>query len=236
MRVERIGDATLILGDCREILSTLGRVDAVVTDPPYGTGWTNGGGAIEGQFYAKTTKASWDVWDSSWITLLNGPVRFAVFCPHLRLPDLLSRLSPCWLRFYIKTNPRPGLGGADSSSVEPIVCAPNVKNGSVQHLLCYNGDNQYHPTEKPQRIMEWLITGVSDRDQFVLDPFMGSGTTGVACARLGRRFIGIEIEEKYFNIACRRVEQAYRQKDLFIDHGKTEKPSQQDLLPVRGAV
>ena len=67
-------------------------------------------------------------------------------------------------------------------------------------------------------MMEWLIARVSDeREQTILDPFMGSGTTGVAAVKLGRRFIGIEIEPKYFDIACRRIEEATRQRDLFVE-------------------
>ncbi len=64
---------------------------------------------------------------------------------------------------------------------------------------------------------QWLVNWFSDEGETVLDPFMGSGTTGVACAKLGRRFIGIEIDESYFDIACRRIEEAYRQPDMFIE-------------------
>ena len=76
--------------------------------------------------------------------------------------------------------------------------------------------DRVHPTQKPIALMEWCIGHLPATAQTILDPFMGSGTTGVACARLGRRFIGIEIEPKYFDIACRRIEQAQRQADLFI--------------------
>ena len=73
-----------------------------------------------------------------------------------------------------------------------------------------------HPTQKPLGLISWNIDRTVAPDALALDPFMGSGTTGVACAKLGRRFIGIEIEPKYFDIACRRIEAAYRQADLFI--------------------
>lgn len=82
---------------------------------------------------------------------------------------------------------------------------------------------RHHPTEKPVGIMQWAIEKCNGNlpnvkiPYTILDPFMGSGTTGVACAKLGRKFIGIEIEQKYFDIACKRMEEAYRQPDLFIE-------------------
>ena len=80
-------------------------------------------------------------------------------------------------------------------------------------------------------MMEWLVSRTSDEPgQTILDPFMGSGTTGVACARLGRSFIGIEIEPRYFDIACKRIEDAYKQADLFIAAPAEPQPSQEALL------
>ena len=78
------------------------------------------------------------------------------------------------------------------------------------------GDGKEHPTQKPVAVMKWCL-GFLPKAQTILDPFMGSGTTGVACAKLGRKFIGIEIEPKYFDIACRRIEEAYKQPDMFIE-------------------
>jgi len=77
-------------------------------------------------------------------------------------------------------------------------------------------DGKGHPTQKPIEVMCWCIERLPDGANTILDPFMGSGTTGVACAKLGRKFIGIEIEPKYFDIACRRIEAAYAQPDMFI--------------------
>jgi site-specific DNA-methyltransferase (adenine-specific)/modification methylase len=84
-----------------------------------------------------------------------------------------------------------------------------------------------HPTQKPIAVMEWCLSFLPDC-QTILDPFMGSGTTGVACAKLGRKFIGIEIEPRYFDIACKRIEDAYKQPDLFIEPPK--KPEQLGIL------
>ncbi len=82
-----------------------------------------------------------------------------------------------------------------------------------------------HPTQKPVGIMEWCLQRV--KGQIILDPFMGSGTTGVACIQMGRKFIGIEIEEAYFDIACRRIEEAYRQGDMFRDTPRPQKLAQE---------
>ena len=87
-----------------------------------------------------------------------------------------------------------------------------------------------HPNEKPVKIVEQIVDAHSNADDLILDPFMGSGTTGVACARLGRRFIGVEIEEKYFDIACRRIEQAQRQADLFVAQPDAPKATQEAFL------
>lgn len=82
-----------------------------------------------------------------------------------------------------------------------------------------------HPTQKPIGVMIWVLQQLQPTAHTILDPFMGSGTTGVACARLGRKFIGIELEPKYFDIACRRIEEAQRQKDLFIHTPPAEDPA-----------
>lgn len=91
-----------------------------------------------------------------------------------------------------------------------------------------NPEREAHPTQKPGALMEWCLGFVSNATT-ILDPFMGSGTTGVACARLGRKFIGIEIEPRYFDIACRRIEEAYRQADLFVERPKWAGMTQEEL-------
>src|SRR5262249_46474874 len=125
---------------------------------------------------------------------------------------------------------RPALG-ADAPSLEPIVIFPKVRFGDVQHFVAYNGDNEWHPTQKPLPLMEWLVLGVSDRNETILDPFMGSGTTGVAAVKLGRKFIGIEIEPKYFDISCRRISDALKQPDMFIERKPTPIQEQMRLDP-----
>ena len=195
------------LGDCRDVLPLIGQVDAVVTDQPYGSGWVSGGGAV-GKFKAEGAAPVWDQWDTGWIRLVSGRT-IAAFGPCSRLSDLIAALGGGSLRFYVKKNPRPPLGGSDAPSVEPIVVFPRVLFGDgPQHLVAYNGDNEFHPTQKPLVVIEWLVKGVSTTGDAVCDPFMGSGTTGVACVNLGRSFIGIERDVKYFDVARRRISEA----------------------------
>ena len=102
-----------------------------------------------------------------------------------------------------------------------------------QHDLRYKRravrDGKQHPTQKPIEVMERCILELPKKAKSILDPFMGSGTTGVACAKLGRKFIGIELEERYFDIACQRIQKAYDQPDLFIAPPEP-KPKQEALL------
>ena len=86
-----------------------------------------------------------------------------------------------------------------------------------------------HPTQKPIRVMEWCL-GFLPNAATILDPFMGSGTTGVACVNLGRKFIGIELDEKYFDIACRRIEQAVKKQECKLPGFAAPKLQQQSLI------
>ena len=157
-----IGNATLYCADCMDILPTLDRVDAVITDPPYGIG------ASSKKFVNGTSKTNKDYYaDVCWDT---AP-------PSKELIDLIV-------------------------SKGKLVVAANI-------------DGRVHPTQKPLDLMRWCIDKCKPDPKTILDPFMGSGTTGVAAIQLGRSFIGIEREPKYFDIACKRIEQAVAQGQLF---------------------
>ncbi len=121
--------------------------------------------------------------------------------------------SPCWL-VWDKQN---------SGNYADCELAWTNLNKAVRRIYWrWNGmirrgdDIREHPTQKPTGVIKWCIEQLPDTCQTILDPFMGSGTTGVACAKMGRKFIGIEIEPKYFDIACKRIDDAYRQADMFI--------------------
>ncbi|MFL6708209.1 MAG: DNA-methyltransferase [Massilia sp.] len=232
MRCERIGAAELYLGDCREVLPTLGPVNAVVTDPPYGVGLT--GKLWHSTNRGKTIKAT-----ETYVSYDDTPENLRkVVIPALNVALSLSSCAAVFMadKSLWHLPPAAALGGIFSPAGTGLSswgfqnfmhCAfygrcpylgasmgarPNGKYG------IYGNDANFveHPCAKPIAAMEWAVDRVSLPGQLILDPFMGSGTTGVACARLGRRFIGIEIEEKYFNIACRRIEAAQRQADLFV--------------------
>ena len=253
-RVERIGDAVLYLGDCRDVLPTLGRVDAVVTDPPYSV-------SVAGSFNISpkgTRRFDFFHGDDDWIamneivkiaiarSLLLTPTSVAVWCGHRQIGFLVEDLEDAGystrMLFWRKKCPAPMPPGAGwATAVETCVYGYRPKRfwgGGQYDFNIFEIDNyRYgqpdkvnHPTQKPLQLMIWQIEKIAAPGSLVLDPFMGSGTTGVACARLGRNFIGIEIHEPYFDIACRRIEQAYRQADLFIAAPVPVDPAEQRAM------
>ena len=223
-RVEHIGDATLYLGDCLEILPTLGKVDAVVTDPPYGIGADEAASKNHGKW-------GWrDYGESAWD---RQPPPREIF-------DMLrdaSREQIIWGGNYFADRLPPSMGflvwdkGQRDFSLADCEIAWRSKQAAAR-VFNYSRaaallDGKEHPTQKPIRLIEWCLGFLPDA-KTILDPFMGSGTTGVACANLGRKFIGIEIEPRYFDIACKRIEEAYKQPRLFED--KEIEPVQNDLF------
>ncbi|MFA9204899.1 MAG: site-specific DNA-methyltransferase [Bacteroidia bacterium] len=218
-RIEQIGDATLYLGDCREVLPTLGRVDAVVTDPPYGVEFKNEAWDKEIPEIAIALPAMFNR-----VAIVMGTTAAWQFPP----PKWVA----CWAR--PASSSRSKVGGFSHWS--PILLYGDVKMAvdfRSWHAIAHSYPPGFgHPSPKPECVMVWLVEELTAKGETILDPFMGSGTTGVACARLGRRFIGIEIEEKYFNIACKRIESAQKQRDLFI-HAEAPhpRPTQLHLLP-----
>jgi DNA modification methylase len=208
-RIETIGNATLYLGDCREILPHLPKVDACITDPPYGINkdgqkeTTGGhGGRKEYEFLG------WDATrpEPEVFRLILAAADKHVIWGGNYFADLL----PATGKWFVwdkgqRINQSDGELAWTHESGALRICTMN----RVQLMA----DGAEHPTQKPVRLMEWCI-GQIKANGTVLDPFMGSGTTGVACANLGRSFIGIERERKYFDIACRRIEDAQRQGRL----------------------
>lgn len=225
LRTEIIGDATLILGDSLALLPTLTHIGAVVSDPPYGIAYQHGarrGGRRMGT-------------DGMAIVGDDKPFDPA---PFLGFQEVLlwgaehfkSRL-PDGGRWLVWNKRRPGV-------VRDQGCAENAwcSNSGVVRLFNHpwdgadlgseRGEARVHSNQKPVDLMRWCLGFI--QSQTILDPYMGSGTTGVACVDLGRRFVGIEIDPAHFDVACHRVEQAYRQPRLFPD--QPIKPVQQSLL------
>jgi len=189
---------TIYHGDCREVLPSI-VADVIVTDPPYGTGCAPRGGLTAGSIAMESGfTETWDVFDPTWAEMWGGPM--AVFCGIRFVFGMASAIRADGLLIYTKSNPNP-LG----SSYEPCVTRGFPLRGR-QHFEAYNAFNgQVHPTQKPVEVMRWVVG--RHPGGVVLDPFMGSGTTLVAAKDLGRRAIGIEIEERYCEIAAERLSQ-----------------------------
>lgn len=213
-RVEVIGNATLYLGDCREILPTLPKVDAVVTDPPYGIGEAAGKNKSRSKM-AVSKDFGDDAWDDEPIAddlihMARESGKWAVIFGgnYYAMPP-----SRCWL-VWDKENGANDFADCELAWTNLPMAVRRIRY--MWHgMLRANGETRGdHPTQKPIGVMEWAINHVPAPNRTILDPFMGSGTTGVACMNLRRQFIGIEREPKYFDIACRRIEDAQRQGRL----------------------
>ena len=259
MKVERIGDCELWLGDCLQIIPQLGQIDCVITDSPYSSG-----GAFRGDRTQKTStkyvqtdsvmttreefsgdnrdQRSFLAWSTIWYSQLlqiakPGAV-LMTFTDWRQLPTMTDAVQ-CggWVWRNIVTWWKPGIRmqrGRFSSSSEYVIYAsngvPSPGEFSPQNVLQYapvGGEDKVHIAEKPVSLMKDLL-GVSMPGDVVIDPFMGSATTGVACVMTGRKFIGIELGAAQFETALRRIEAAYAQPRLFDE--PAPKPMQAALL------
>ena len=226
-RKEIIGDCTLYLGDCMEVMPTLGKVDAVVTDPPFGMNFVSSHRKEDTKHKAiandKETKFL------EWIC--QYPASHSKYIFH-RWDNLKDIKQPQSVITWVKNHHSMGdLNHEHGRQTELISFYngkkhffPNKRPNDV--IKADRTGNNFHPTEKPVTLMEVVVSWTSG---VVIDPFMGSGTTGVACAKMGRKFIGIELDEDYFDIACKRIEEAYKQPDLFVAAPET-KTEQGDLI------
>lgn len=226
-RTEIIGDATLILGDCREILPTLGKVDAVVTDPPYlmGSASTRQGKGIRSRIGDWTNASVFvEAWLSQCWNALNRDGVLWV-CGNWRSMPALTMAADAvganissvvvWDKDWIGVGPLNGLRQRYELVFQIGKGGFGITNRSEPDIWRVPWASQRvwgHDAEKPVELMQRAIENGAGS---VLDPFMGSGTTGVAAIKLSRKFIGIEIEPKYFDIACRRIEEAWKQPRLF---------------------
>ena len=238
-----IGNATLYHGDCMEVLPTLHGVDAVISDPPYeilnkfGTSFT---GKSKGK---RVMQFDFDT-DGVFDECVLPAVRIAIEntsgrCGHFvfAAPDHISKLHRMFRELgltpkpavWVKPYPPPPMPGnwwvsAHETALYAYKTGAWFGDDSAQRPNVFNFDTyRYgvpgkvdHPTQKPEKLMEKICAALLPEDALALDPFMGRGSTGVACVRLGRKFIGIEIERKYFDIACERIENEQRQALLAI--------------------
>jgi DNA modification methylase len=221
IRKEVIGDATLYCGSMEDVLPTLERFDACVTDPPYGIG--EHGGRFrgrKGQGHRVLERLDWDIArpGPQVFNLMMAASRSQIIWGGNYFADLLPP-SKGWL-YWDK------LMGGDFADGE--LAWTSINRALRKFTRCNKDHGKEHPTQKPVELMEWCLSHLPADVVTVVDPFAGSGTTGVACVKRGLTFTGIEREPRYFDIACRRIEEAYRQPRLAID--VPQKPVQADML------
>jgi len=237
-RCERIGPHRLYLGQCEELFPLIGRVDIVITDPPYGS--VTHAGARSANSLDKTTIdfacIDKDGFAVLCAKLVEVATRWVVMTCEWRHAATLedAGLPLVRLGVWVKPNGAPQFTGDRPGTgweAIAILHRPGRKrwNGGGRHGVWHCPIEQgEHPTQKPLKLVADWVQAFSDPGDVVLDPFMGSGTTGVACVKLGRKFIGIERDERYFDLACKRLDAAHNQPDLFVDPGP--KPKQLNLL------
>ena len=249
VREERIGNQRLLLGNCLEIMGELDAVDHVICDPPYEDELHAAIGRIRRNDGRKMINTlGFDGVNSSrldivkaCVSLSDGWVILFTLAEGVReWRDMLqiesAKYDTCLA--WVKPDAAPRFNG--QGAARGFECAVTAwagkgyrswnaggKRGVYTH--CVN-TNRYggHPTEKPLPLMMEILKDFTNYGQSVLDPFMGSGTTIVACDRMGRKGVGIEMNEEYFNLACRRVDEASRQADMFIQ--PEAKPTQEALF------
>jgi DNA modification methylase len=245
-----IGGCRLLLGDCLEIMPTLEKVDAVITDPPYEitptsiTHYTKPGmlGGWMGKEYPVNQGKMFEipefgVWMSAALDAAKDDADAYFMSNDRNLADMINTSKESgWKVHNILVWQKP-MGIPNRwyfKDVEFTVYCWKGKAKTIRHpsskqtFKTAHTQDRKHPSEKPIKLMSHYIENSTDIGFSVLDPFMGSGT-GVACAKLGRKFIGIEMEPKYFDIACKRIEDAYKQPDLFV-----EPPKKAEQLDIEG--
>jgi len=214
-----IGDCRLIQGDCLEVMPLLGEFDAVVTDPPYGIGADKNLRANKKQGKAAAPSKDYGIknWDAA-------PPKIDWIFEH-KVPSIVwggnyfsTPPNSCWL-VWDKQNGSNGYADCELAWTNLDGAVRRIYwrwAGMLQKEMGEKKEVRVHPTQKPVGVMEWCIKHLPKTSRHTLDPFMGSGTTGVACVKLGRKFTGIELDPDYFDIAADRIRKAYEQPDMFI--------------------
>jgi DNA modification methylase len=208
IREERIGGQRLILGDCLKVMPTLGKADACLTDPPYGIGTGKTAVGSGGRLWGA------QAWDAKTVEGLE-PAILALDVPAIVWGGNYYNFPParCFLS-WDKCQPAEWYSTAHFELAWTNLNR-NAQRFFMSQVVAHSGMDKKHPSQKPVALMEWCLSFLPDA-KTILDPFMGSGTTLVACQRMGRHGTGIELDPDYFAIACKRVDEAARQPDLLI--------------------
>lgn len=231
MPKRQIGAATLYLADAVDIMPTLGEVDSIITDPPYDARTHANARSLRERKIVSTIDFD-SFTEERFIEFCRNAVtqakRWVVMSCAWRHAAELEKAGLPLVRFGVWHKPngapqftgdRPGVGWEAIA----ILHREGKKhwNGGGHHAVWVcNIEQGEHPTQKPLKLLLDWVAKFTDEGETVLDPFMGSGTTGVACMKLGRRFIGIEKRADYFELACRRIEAAHAQRDLFVSEAE----------------
>ena len=222
-----IGDCRLILGDCLAVMPLLGKVDAVVTDPPYGV---DGGSGTLGKASPKTNYTG--TFPDTREHIENHIVPAFLMALAIAKRAIVTPGTPCCFLYpppadmgAIYQPATTGLNKWGRETTQPVLFYGKDPMAGLtirpKHITAtVRAEKNGHPCPKPIYVAEWMVDRASLLGETILDPFMGSGTTLVACAKLGRKGIGIELDPDYFEIACKRVEEAYLQPDLFVEPPK----------------
>ena len=237
-RIETIAEGiTLYQGDCLDIFPTLSGVDAVVTDPPYGVGVKYGAEYDDKRadywdllrarvdaarkvaplvVFTHRVSALRELKDWDWTAVWNKPGAFGS-----RLGK--SCVLPHWEPIFLYGIHATGVNSKYASDV--VTCNPEPAKAGIKGVgrEKWNGEFYSHPCPKPVSLYQQFLSTYAQNAKTICDPFMGSGTTGVAAISMGRKFIGIEIEPKHFDASCKRIAEAVRQGDMFMEKPKPVK-------------
>jgi site-specific DNA-methyltransferase (adenine-specific) len=220
-REEIIGDCRLILGDCLEIMPTLGKVDLAIVDPPYGIDASNMSLGDGGGLYRQPKKYKRGNWDKKppppeYFKMLSEISTNQIIWGANHFISLNPKDSSCWI-VWDKNN-----GGSDFADCElawtsfdsPVRIFKFTWSGFIQGNM-KNKEEKIHPTQKPAELYKWILNNYANKGEVVLDTHGGSFSSAVACMEFGYKFIGIEKDKNYFDEACKRIDQANRQGKLF---------------------
>lgn len=253
-RKEVIGDCTLFEGDSLQIVQTLEPVDHVISDPPYeaslhasknslrGRVRVDTGPDLKGLDFAPIDEIRSGVVETAF-PICNG--WFIAFCTVegvFQWADVINASDMKYKRacIWVKPDSTPQLNGqGPAQGAECFVTAwcgtghakwnAGGKRGVYKHIVNPPDRHGGHPTEKPWRLFYEILVDFTNEGETILDPFAGSGTTGVACIKSGRKFIGIEKDPKYFEIMVERIQKAADQPDLFV---QKQEPEVQEVLEI----
>lgn len=208
MQIKKIKDCWLINADCMDAFPDLEKVDAVVTDPPYGLGdWNNRGSNKKRKFDSDKTQQWDEAITQEHIDEMIRLSKYQIFWGANYYLDLLKRSKQMLIW-------NKGIRNMHFNDCEIAWCN-QWKEASRMFDLSPAGLQKDHPTQKPLQLMIWCLDQLPNGVKTILDPFMGSGTTGVACIKRGLSFVGIERDPNYYDLACFRIKEAYEQPDLF---------------------